>query len=56
MLTRRIDDALTALSGRHEHVPFLRDLQPEGSPMRAALDEVLTAVKRARAYVGAGRQ
>ena len=53
MLTRSIDAAVEALLECHERVPFLRDLQPEGSARRLAWDNVLTAIERAKAAMTA---
>jgi hypothetical protein len=47
MLTRQIDAAVHALDRCRERVPFLRDRYGEGSPERAALDEVLASLRRA---------
>ena len=53
MLTRSIDAALGALFDCRQRLPFLRDLQPAGSPRRAALDDVLAAVERAETLMAA---
>lgn len=41
MLTRRIDQALEALTVCRERLPFLRDLYRPGSAERAALEAAL---------------
>jgi hypothetical protein len=47
MLTRRIDSAIESLWTCRERLPFLRELYRPGSPERAALDDVLAAIRRA---------
>jgi len=53
VLTRSIDQALEALAACRLRLPFLRDLHPDGSPERAALNAVLDAVRRANDVLGA---
>jgi hypothetical protein len=47
MLTRRIDAALESLWTCRERLPLLRDLYRPGSPERAALEGVATAIAHA---------
>jgi hypothetical protein len=47
MLTRRIDAALDAIAACSERVPMLRDLYRDGTPERAALDDLINAARRA---------
>ena len=55
MLTRRIDAALDALAACRDRVPFLRDLYRAGTIERAALDDLLDALRRTDdALSGAG--
>ena len=47
MLTRQIDAAMHSMERCRERVPFLRDRYQPGSNERAALDDVLTSLRRA---------
>ena len=51
MLTRAIDAALDSLFRARERVPYLRDLYPQNSPERTALEDVLAALGRADAVL-----
>jgi hypothetical protein len=47
MLTRRIDAALDAIAACRDRVPELRDLYGNGTPERAALENLIDAARRA---------
>jgi hypothetical protein len=47
MLTRQIDAAFDAIAACRERVPALRDLYRDGTPERAALDDLIDAARRA---------
>ena len=46
MLTRRIDAALDAIARCRRQVPELSDVFRPGTPERAALEDLLAALKR----------
>jgi hypothetical protein len=46
MLTRRIDSALDAIARCRAQVPMLSSLFRPGAPERAALDDLLDALRR----------
>ena len=46
MLTRRIDTALDAIARCRNQVPLLSALYRPGAPERAALDDLLAALRR----------
>ena len=55
MLTRSIDAALDALAACRSRVPQLREVYRPGSPERAALDDLLSALTRTDEALSAGR-
>jgi hypothetical protein len=54
MLTRRIDAALDAIAACRDRVPELRNLYRDGTPERAALENLIDAAHRANGVLADG--